>query len=146
LDESSQKNNHLLEGVPMDKKRIYSIQKHHASKLHFDLRLEKAGVLKSWAIPKEPPKVQGEKRLAIQTEDHPTSFAFFEGEIEEGLYGAGKIEVWDKGTCEEVEWKENKIVIDIAGNKLNGRYVLLRFKPSKNSKNWLFFKKKSASS
>lgn len=122
-------------------KSRFVVHRHLARKLHFDFRLELDGVLKSWAIPKEPPKVQGGKRLAIQTEDHPISFAFFEGKIREELYGAGKIEVWDKGTCEEVKWKENEIVVDIKGDKLNGRYVLIRFKSQKNSKNWLFFKK-----
>lgn len=121
--------------------KIYSIQKHDASQLHYDLRLEKDGVLKSWAIPKSPPKDAGRKRLAIQTEDHPLEYAFFEGEIEEGKYGAGTVEVWDRGSYEIEKWEENKIALDIQGEKLKGRYVLIRFKPKEEPKNWLFFKK-----
>jgi len=123
------------------KKLIYSIQKHSAKHLHYDLRLEKNGVLKSWAIPKEPPTKKGEKRLAVQTEDHPVDYAFFEGIIPEGLYGAGKVEVWDRGTYEIVEEHENSLVIRIKGKKLKGDYVLVKTKISNNPKNWLFFKR-----
>ncbi|KXA94413.1 hypothetical protein AKJ37_06875 [candidate division MSBL1 archaeon SCGC-AAA259I09] len=120
----------------------YSIQKHDASTLHYDLRLEKEGVLKSWAIPKGPSRDPSDKRLAIQTEDHPLDYAFFEGEIEEGQYGAGEVELWDKGSYDLIKWKENEIIIDIYGEKLAGEYVLIRFQPDENPKNWLFFKKK----
>ncbi|MFP4116585.1 MAG: DNA polymerase ligase N-terminal domain-containing protein [Candidatus Aenigmatarchaeota archaeon] len=121
--------------------KIYSIQKHDASQLHYDLRLEKDGVLKSWAVPKEPPEEEGTKRLAIQVEDHELDYAFFEGQIEEGNYGAGEVEVWDRGSYEEVSWKENKIVFEIKGEKLSGEYVLVRFKPEEEPDKWLFFKK-----
>ncbi len=121
--------------------RIYSIQKHDASQLHYDLRLEKDGVLKSWAVPKEPPTEAGDKKLAIQVEDHDLDYAFFEGTIEEGNYGAGTVELWDRGSYEIVSWKENKIVVDIDGEKLKGEYVLVRFKPEEEPENWLFFKK-----
>ncbi len=121
--------------------KIYSIQKHDASQLHYDLRLEKDGVLKSWAVPKKPPEKTGTKRLAIEVEDHDLDYAFFEGEIEEGRYGAGTVKVWDRGTYEIVSWKENKIVVVIDGEKLGGKYVLLRFKPEEEPDNWLFFKK-----
>lgn len=116
---------------------IYVIQKHKATHLHWDLRLEMDGVLKSWAIPKEPPKKKGIKRLAIQVEDHPIEYAEFEGVIPEGQYGAGKVEIWDRGTYEIEERKRDKIVIHINGKKLKGRYCLIKFK-GKN--NWLFFK------
>lgn len=118
--------------------RIYVIQKHAASHLHYDLRLEKDGVLKSWAIPKEPPTARGVKRLAIQTEDHPLEYANFEGVIPEGEYGAGKVEIWDKGTFDVEEWGDEKIVVNIRGEKLKGRYCLIRFKKQENG--WLFFK------
>lgn len=121
--------------------KTYSIQKHDASRLHYDLRLEKDGVLKSWAVPKKPPQNPGNKRLAIQTEDHDLSYAFFEGEIEEGKYGAGQVELWDKGSYEEEKWKDNEIVVEIDGEKLSGKYVLLRFKPDEEPDKWLFFKK-----
>ncbi|OUJ18487.1 ATP-dependent DNA ligase 3'-phosphoesterase domain [Methanonatronarchaeum thermophilum] len=126
----------------MSKSRIYSIQKHDASTLHYDLRLEKEGVLKSWAIPKGPSTDPSTKRLAIETEDHEKGYAFFEGEIEEGRYGAGEVTVWDKGSYKPIKWETNEIIIDIDGEKLNGKYVLIRFQPKENPENWLFFKKK----
>jgi DNA ligase D-like protein (predicted 3'-phosphoesterase) len=118
---------------------IYLIQKHAATHLHYDLRLEMDGVLKSWAIPKEPPLTPGMRRLAVQVEDHPVEYAKFEGTIPKGEYGAGKVEIWDKGTYKLVDRKEDKLIVDINGNKLKGVYVLVRFKEQKN---WLFFKKK----
>jgi len=123
--------------------RIYSIQKHDASQLHYDLRLKKDDVLKSWAIPKGPSKNPDTKRLAIQTEDHDIDYAFFEGEIEEGRYGAGTVEVWDRGSYEIDKWEKNEIIVDIDGEKLEGKYVLIRFKPEEEPDNWLFFKKKT---
>lgn len=119
--------------------KIYVIQKHDASHLHFDLRLEMDGVLKSWAIPKEPPIVHGVKRLAVQVEDHPVSYAGFEGIIPKGEYGAGTVEIWDKGSYTLIDRKENKLIVEINGAKLKGDYVLIRLK---DPKNWLFFKKK----
>jgi len=121
------------------KERIFVIQKHAARRLHYDLRLEMDGVLKSWAVPKEPPKTPGIKRLAVQVEDHPIEYANFEGIIPEGHYGAGKVEIWDKGSYVLKEKTNDKIVFKLNGEKLKGTYVLLRFK---GDKNWLFFKKK----
>jgi len=121
---------------------IYVIQKHHASRLHYDLRLEHEGVLKSWAIPKEPPRTPGPRRLAVQTEDHPLEYADFEGIIPEGEYGAGRVEIWDRGWHEPLEWEENKIRVRIHGEKLEGEYLLIRFQPEKDPKNWLFFKRR----
>jgi DNA ligase D-like protein (predicted 3'-phosphoesterase) len=117
----------------------YLIQKHAASHLHYDLRLEMEGVLKSWAIPKEPPLDSGVKRLAVQVEDHPLEYATFEGTIPEGEYGAGTVEIWDKGTYDLIDKKENKIIVNLNGKKLQGPYVLVRLR---DTKNWLFFKKK----
>ena len=119
--------------------KIYVIQKHDASHLHFDLRLEMDGVLKSWAVPKEPPTTQGVKRLAVQVEDHPLEYANFEGIIPEGQYGAGTVEIWDEGQYKLRSKKEDKWIIEILGNRLKGTYCLVRFK---GNKNWLFFKKK----
>jgi len=118
----------------------YVIQEHLSSHLHWDFRLEIEGVLKSWAIPKEPPTRPGIKRLAIQTDDHELDYASFEGSIPEGQYGAGKVEIWDKGTYEMESRRENKMVFILKGKKLKGAYVLLRFGPEK--KMWLFFKRK----
>ncbi len=124
----------------MSSEKIYVIHEHHASHLHWDLRLEFDGVLKSWAIPKEPPISKGIKRLAVQVPDHEKSYAKFEGEIPEGQYGAGKVKIWDKGTYELVEKDEKKIIINIDGKKLKGRYVLLNSKLGGKKENWLFFK------
>ena len=127
--------------VTIGKRRIYVIQKHDASHLHFDLRLEMDGVLKSWAIPKEPPTESVLKRLAVQVEDHPVEYASFEGSIPEGEYGAGTVEIWDKGTYKLIDQKEDKLIVEIEGTKLNGAYVLIRLK---DKKNWLLFKKKKS--
>jgi len=118
---------------------IFVIHKHSASHLHYDLRLEMERVLKSWAIPKEPPTEEGVKRLAVQVDDHPLDYATFEGIIPEGMYGAGKVEIWDSGTYELIEKAPNKMVIILHGKKLKGKYNLIKFTRS-GEKNWLFFK------
>ena len=119
---------------------IFVIQKHHARNLHGDFRFEMDGVLKSWAVPKEPPTEPGLKRLAVQVEDHELEYADFEGEIPEVGYGAGKVEIWDKGTYELLDRSKNNLVFDLHGEKLKGRYTLIQF--TKDKKNWLFFKLK----
>ena len=121
------------------KKKIFVVHEHHASHLHWDLRLEMDGVLKSWAVPKKPPLRKGIKRLAVQVTDHDLGYADFEGEIPEGSYGAGKVLIWDNGTYEADSVKDEKIVVHFNGKKLKGKYVLLRFKKA-GEKNWLFFK------
>jgi DNA ligase D-like protein (predicted 3'-phosphoesterase) len=118
---------------------LFVVQKHSASHLHWDFRLEIDKVLKSWAVPKEPPVEKDIKRLAIEVEDHPVSYAKFEGEIPEGNYGAGKVELWDSGKYDIIDKKPNKIVFTLRGKKMNGDYVLLQF--GKEKKNWLLFKK-----
>jgi bifunctional non-homologous end joining protein LigD len=121
---------------------VYVIQKHAASRLHYDLRLEADGALLSWAVPKEPPLEPGVRRLAVQTEDHPLGYETFEGTIPEGQYGAGTVEIWDTGTYRPVETSEGKRVVDLNGRRLRGRYALVRLKPKPGDKdkNWLFFK------
>jgi DNA ligase D-like protein (predicted 3'-phosphoesterase) len=133
------------ESAPRERKGlVYVIQKHQASHLHYDLRLEKKGVLKSWAIPKDPPQEEGIRRLAVETEDHPLGYEDFEGVIPEGEYGAGRVEIWDKGTYQEEEAGPAKKVLAIKGRRLNGRYGLIKLKPRNAAdKNWLFFKLKS---
>lgn len=121
------------------KNPIYVIHEHHATHLHWDLRLEFKGKLKSWALPKLPPLKQGEKRLAVQVADHPLKYASFRGTITEGSYGAGKVKIWDKGTFQAISVKPKKIVINIKGKKLKGEYALVNFR----DKNWLFFKIKT---
>jgi DNA ligase D-like protein (predicted 3'-phosphoesterase) len=121
---------------------IYVIQKHQARSLHWDLRLEMEGVLKSWAVPKEPPTKPGVKRLAVMVDDHELEHATFEEEISEGEYGAGTVEIWDRGSYEILEQDNKKFIIDIHGEKLQGKYVLLHFAKG-GEQNWLFFKMKN---
>jgi DNA ligase D-like protein (predicted 3'-phosphoesterase) len=118
----------------------FVVQKHDATRLHYDFRLEMDEVLKSWAIPKEPLTEPNIKRLAVEVDDHPVSYITFEGTIPEGEYGAGTVEIWDKGTYTLKSRSSNKIVFTLRGEKLAGDYVLVRFKEDKN---WLFFKKKT---
>jgi len=118
--------------------KIFVVQEHHASHLHWDFRLDIDGVLKSWAIPKEPPLEYGVKRLAIQVGDHDLDYAKFQGEIKEG-YGKGIVKIWDKGTYNMIDRKDSKMIFDLHGKKLKGEYVLLRFPKAENG--WLFFKK-----
>lgn len=124
---------------PVKQGNIFVVHKHAATHLHYDLRLEMDGTLKSWAVPKEPPTGLGVKRLAVQVEDHPLSYATFDGTIPKGEYGAGKVEIWDSGTYRLIDRKEDKIIVEIAGQKLRGGYVLIRLK---DKRNWLFFKKR----
>jgi len=120
---------------------IFVVQKHAATHLHYDFRLELDGVLKSWAIPKEPSIEPDVKRLAILVDDHDLSYADFESEIEEGSYGAGKVEIWDKGTFEMETRRDNKMVFVLQGKKLKGRYTILKFDKA-GPNNWLLFKTK----
>jgi DNA ligase D-like protein (predicted 3'-phosphoesterase) len=133
---------------------VFVVHEHHASHLHYDLRLELDGVLKSWAIPKGPTTNPQEKRLAVMVEDHPFEYRNFEGEIPEGNYGAGKVYVWDKGTYEAVGAKNSKessniiregisrghISFILKGKRLKGEFALVKLKKS-NDKNWLMIKK-----
>jgi DNA ligase D-like protein (predicted ligase)/DNA ligase D-like protein (predicted 3'-phosphoesterase) len=119
--------------------KSFVVHEHHARRLHYDLRLEREGVLKSWAVPKGPPEKPGDKRLAIHVEDHPLDYGSFEGTIPEGEYGAGTVKIWDKGFYEPLHWGDEKIEILMMGERLEGRYELVRFKRA-GEKQWLFFK------
>lgn len=122
------------------RKLIFVVHEHHARSLHWDFRLEMGGSLKSWAIPKGPPKKSGEKRLAVQVEDHPVEYADFEGTIPEGQYGAGKVIIWDKGTYELLRREKEIIEFILHGKRLKGKFVL--FHPQKfEPKNWLILRK-----
>ena len=124
-----------------NKRSIFVIHFHRASHDHYDLRLEMSGVLKSWAVPKPPPMEKGTKRLAIQVEDHPLQYATFKGKIPEGLYGAGTVEIWDKGTYDLKEKSDKKIEFKLNGKKMKGKYVLVKTSyGNKPKKSWLFFK------
>lgn len=132
------------------KEPLFVIQKHAASHLHYDFRLEVNGVLVSWAIPKGPSTNRAEKRLAVMTEDHPMDYATFEGVIPEGNYGAGTVMVWDIGTYEnakkeygismEKALEEGKVEVTLHGKKMHGTYALVRTHLHDDKKNWLFFK------
>jgi DNA ligase D-like protein (predicted 3'-phosphoesterase) len=128
-------------GEAMPAGNRYVVQEHHASHLHWDLRLEREGVLKSWAVPKGPPEKIGDKRLAVAVEDHPLEYGGFEGVIPEGEYGAGTVKIWDSGTYEPKEWTEEKIEFIVHGERLRGTYELVRFRKA-GDKNWLLFKKR----
>ena len=123
---------------------VFVIQEHDSKKLHWDLRLEMGGVLRSWAVPKEPPTKPGVKMLAIPTRDHSLEYADFEGEIPEGHYGAGTVRIWDNGTFEplEVDDEKGKIIFRIDGRQLSGVYCLIRTKTRGGKAQWLFFRKK----
>jgi len=127
---------------------LFVVQKHAARRLHWDLRLELGGVLKSWAVPKGPSRDPAEKRLAVAVEDHPLEYADFEGVIPEGNYGAGRVIVWDIGRWEPVEDPEEglrrgKLLFDLHGYKLRGRWTLVRTKAKGGTpqKEWLLIKK-----
>jgi bifunctional non-homologous end joining protein LigD len=120
------------------KTALFVIQKHAATHLHYDLRLEMEGVLKSWAVPKRPPLKKNIKRLAIQTEDHALAYAKVQGVIAERESGFETVEIWDTGTYVLEGQGRDIIVFHLKGKKLKGRYCLVRLKGQK--KNWLFFK------
>lgn len=128
-----------------DSQQRFVIQKHAATHLHYDFRLEVNGVLKSWALPKGPPLAPKEKRLAVATEDHPVDYIDFEGVIPPGLYGAGTVEIWDKGTFEPEEEPEaglekGKLSFILKGQRLQGHYTLVKTFYRPNS--WLLIKSK----
>jgi bifunctional non-homologous end joining protein LigD len=117
----------------------FVIQEHQARTHHFDFRLEKDGVLKSWAVPKGVPEEPGVKRLAIQVEDHALEYGGFEGTIPAGEYGAGTVRIWDCGSYEPHEWTRDKIVFTLHGTRLEGTYSLVRFKGGGENQ-WLLIK------
>lgn len=126
----------------IENRPLFVIQKHFAKNLHYDFRLEMNGVLKSWAVPKEPSIDPTVKRLAVAVDDHDLSWADFEGVIPEGQYGAGKVEIWDKGTYKLASgsFDTGKLEFDLKGKKLFGRFSLIRMK---DGKNWFLFKVKN---
>src|SRR5687768_7776084 len=132
----------------------FVVHKHHATADHYDLRLEVGGVLKSWAVPKGPSLNPADKRLAVETEDHPLEYIDFEGVIPKGEYGGGEMIVWDTGTwapMDDVEksLKSGSFKFRLAGDKLNGGWMLARLKgkpEDRGKKNWLLFKERDLAS
>ena len=139
-----------------DKELIFVVQRHHASHLHYDFRLELEGTLKSWAVPKGPSLNPKDKRLAMMVEDHPISYATFEGDIPEGNYGAGHVDVWDHGTYEPIDEDANPITAKefahnlhagsikfrMKGKLLKGDFALVNMR--KDEKTWLLLKHNDA--
>lgn len=119
--------------APPAEQAMFMIHKHHARRLHFDLRLERGGVLVSFAVPKGLPVQAGQRRLAVHVEDHPLEYATFEGTIPEGEYGAGEVRIFDAGTYEPREWTDKKITIRLRGERISGEYHLVQT----DGKNWL---------
>lgn len=159
LDEYKKKRDFGLTSEPSGgrkragRKPIFVVQKHDASHLHYDLRLEMGGVLKSWAVPKGPSTDPAEKRLAVETEDHPIEYAGFEGVIPDSQYGAGTVMVWDRGTYRNLKMKggsevsmeecfeKGHITVWLDGSKLKGGYSLTRFR-RQDARQWLLVKMK----
>jgi bifunctional non-homologous end joining protein LigD len=133
--------------VKRHKQPIFVVQEHHASKLHYDFRLEHGGVLKSWAVPREPSMDPADKRLAVRVEDHPIPYASFEGTIPRDQYGAGVVHIWDRGTFEPAPGsgdfgeglERGKVEFVLHGDRLRGRFTLVRMK-GRGEENWLLIK------
>src|SRR3979409_1655564 len=104
----------------------FVVQEHHARRLHWDFRLERDGVLVSWAVPKGLPMDPKTNHLAVHTEDHPIEYAQFAGEIPKGEYGGGKVMIWDRGTYECEKWSDREVMVVLHGNRANGKYVLFK--------------------
>ena len=134
-------------GAPTSGHNSFVVQRHDATRLHYDFRLEMDGVLKSWAVPKGPSLNPADKRLAIHVEDHPLDYGGFEGTIPEGNYGAGEVILWDKGTyategnlSAEEQLRKGDLKIVLHGHKLNGSFVLVKLKNSSKQSEWLLIK------
>lgn len=127
----------------------FVVQKHAASHLHYDFRLEMDGVLVSWAIPKGPSLIPGERRLAIHVEDHPLEYGNFEGTIPPGQYGAGEVKIWDKGTWTILDDTDSvakgHLSFKLSGKKLKGSWTLVRIKTDGKTDNWLLMKQREGS-
>ena len=129
----------------------FCVQRHHASHLHYDFRLEVGGTLKSWAVPKGPTLDPDEKRLAMMVEDHPLEYGSFEGVIPKGNYGAGSVMLWDRGTYQllgvasaEEQLARGDFKFRLDGEKLSGEFAIVRMKRGKGNE-WLLIKKRDAS-
>jgi len=132
---------------PVGRDHVFVIQKHAASRLHYDFRLEMDGVLKSWAVPKGLPLKKGERRLAVEVEDHPLEYGNFEGTIAPGNYGAGTVMLWDRGTYvtesdPTSSLAKGKLQFTLIGKKLKGDWTLIRLKSTETDakQNWLILK------
>jgi len=126
---------------------IFVVQRHDARRLHYDFRLERNGALASWAVPKGVPLEPGQRVLAVHVEDHPLDYATFEGEIPKGNYGAGTVEIWDNGTFDLLEEKQDGgLTVRLHGSRLEGTWTLVPAKLDGDPKNWLLIRKRDATS
>jgi bifunctional non-homologous end joining protein LigD len=125
------------DATPEPMGRRFVIQEHHATRLHWDLRLERDGVLVSWAVPNGLPQDPGENRLAVHTEDHPLEYLEFQGDIPRGEYGAGTMSIWDEGTYEELKWEPRKVEVRLHGERVSGRYALFPLDRGEDPKDWM---------
>jgi bifunctional non-homologous end joining protein LigD len=127
--------------LPRGRDDTFVVQEHHATALHWDFRLERGGVLVSWAVPKGLPTDPSTNHLAVHTEDHPIDYAAFEGNIPAGEYGGGTVSVWDRGTYECEKWTDREVKVVLHGSKVSGRYVLFRTDrqgaTSRSGRNWM---------
>jgi bifunctional non-homologous end joining protein LigD len=129
-------------GKKRGKKQIFVVQRHDATRLHYDFRLERQGALASWAVPKGVPLEPGAKALAVHVEDHPLEYAKFHGEIPKGQYGAGSVEIWDNGTYELLEEKrDGQLTFELHGKRLHGRWSLVPAHMDGKEQNWLLIKR-----
>ena len=162
LEEYNQKRNFAKTAEPSGAsegnsgKLRFVVQRHSATRLHYDFRLEMDGVLKSWAVPKGPSLFPQDKRLAMQVEDHPVAYRTFQGSIPEGEYGGGEVEIWDEGWYEPLTFlhskeEEEELLAELAdgslkfilhGEKLKGEFALVKIKHAEDGKSWLLIKHK----
>jgi bifunctional non-homologous end joining protein LigD len=125
------------DGAAAERGGRFVIQEHHATRLHWDLRLEHEGALASWAIPNGLPEAPKDNRLAVRTENHPLEYLDFEGDIPKGSYGAGAMRVWDRGTYDELKWEARKVEVALHGERVQGRYALFPLDKGDSPKDWM---------
>ncbi|HEX3788472.1 MAG TPA: non-homologous end-joining DNA ligase [Pseudonocardiaceae bacterium] len=123
--------------LPRGDNDVFVVQEHHARRLHYDVRLERDGVLVSWAVPKGLPPRSDAVRLAVHTEDHPMEYAQFEGDIPAAEYGGGHVDIWDRGTYETLKWTRDEVEVVLHGQRVDGRYVFFRKDRGTDDKNWM---------
>lgn len=146
----------MKENVEAAHAAIFVVQEHHTDYRHYVFRLEVGGVLKSWAVQREPAMDPAVRRLAIEVEDHPLCYASFEGEVDEGEFGAGRLTIWDRGTYDNVfagkdppksmeqALRDGHAEVDLHGERLNGKFALIRIPFSGKRKNWILIKIKDS--